>query len=80
MKNIDSDKGAIDTEEKLKTQIDDMAYELIKESINTRTKKPSLKKTVDVPKFINKKIRVISSKNHHKDMLLQIFKREILKY
>lgn len=33
MKNIDSDKGMIDNTQKEKTQIDDMAYELVKDGV-----------------------------------------------
>ncbi len=69
MKNIDSDKGNIDSAEKEKSEIKNIAYELIKESINPRLKKPNLKKTIDVPKFVRRKIQIISSSKQDESLV-----------
>lgn len=68
MKNIDEDKNTIDNKVKEKQQIEELAYELVKESINPRLKKPNLKKNFDAPKIITRKINVMTSNFQDKNL------------
>lgn len=59
IKDMDEDKKALDDEKIRENDLDNQAYKLVRESVNNRTKEPTIKKTPAIKKLVNETIKTI---------------------
>lgn len=59
IKDMDEDKKALDDEKIRENNLDNQAYKLVRESVNNRTKEPTIKKSPAIKKLVNETIKTI---------------------
>lgn len=59
IKDMDEDKKALDDEKIRDSDLDNQAYKLVRESVNNRTKDPTIKKAPAIKKLVNDTVKTI---------------------
>lgn len=59
IKDMDEDKKALDDEKIRESNLDNQAYKIVRESVNNRTKEPTIKKSPAIKKLVNETIKTI---------------------